>query len=374
MTFRNCSSSKSPLTLLQSEQREAHAYESRYRLLMTRALTLIRVYFTDALRDIASDVSKRIAERQLTDATTSALLYSKFRAGAPALKKMGLEIHKRAAPPPGSEPQVEGEYQSLLNELYQSYSAARGRLLVPLVRKRLADLSAAPNTGKDLVAFARATISYMRGLCMDEFELWHEWFEGDGGLYEFLDTMCEPLFDYLRPRIIYENQLPKLCEVCSIIQVRYIDDHDEAAEPVDRNKLEFSHLIKPALEDAQTRLVFLSLSVLRDSIERFKPDPADLECARKVRGTPTQGSRGRAPVLSGRKIASNGLSSNFPTTPLVVEEEGNDSLAFQWRYGSGASFQEWYPTLRKAIWLLSKIYRLVNVGSGLVAYARGMTC
>lgn len=299
----------------------------------------------------------------MTDTTTSALLYAKFRVGASELKKLGLEIHRRALPPPGSEPGTEGEYQSLMNELYQSYSAARGRLLVPLVRKRLAEIASAPNTSKDLVAFVRATVGYVRGLCMDEFDLWHEWFEGEGGLYEFLEAMCEPLFDYLRPRTIYETQLPKLCEMCSIIQIRYMEDQDDEDESRERTRLEFSHLIKPALEDAQTRLVFLALAVLRDSIERFRPTSADLQCAKRTKGAPTSGTRGKAPVLSGRKASANGNLQTLPKTPTVVEEDGADSLDLHWRYGTGASYQEWYPTLRKAIWLLSKIYRLVNVSA-----------
>ncbi len=336
---------------------------------MTRALTLIRVHFTDTVREIAADVSKRIAGRQINDTTMSALFYAKFRVGAPELKRLGLEIQKRAIPP-NAEPGGQGEYQSLKNELYQSYSAARGRLIIPIVRKKMAELAVAPSTAKDLVAFSRSSLSYLRGTCLDEWDLWQEWFDGDGGLYEFLEAICEPLFDYLRPRTIHETQLPKLCEMCSLLQVRYgkiragatgMEDQEEDIERTEINYLDFGALIRPALEDAQTRLVFLALAVLRDEIERYKPKPEDLDYPARNRKASLSRTKGRSPALSGKKDSSSSPQTLTPRTPMIVDEEGMDSFELRWRYDTAAAFPGWYPTLRKAMWLLSRIYQLVNV-------------
>lgn len=320
------------------------------------------MYFTDKLREVSADVSKRITERQLNDTTKSALLYAKFRVDAAELKKLGLEIHQRAFSPAG-DPGAPGEYQSLMNELYQSYSAARGRLIVPLVKKKMADIAAAPSTSKDLVPFARSAIGYIRSTCLDEYDLWHEWFDGDGGLYEFLEAMCEPLYDYLRPRIIREAQLPKLCEMGSLLHVRYMDEpENEYAEPAaEVEKLDFAHLIRPALEDVQTRLVFLALAVLRDDIERYKPKPEDLDYPAKSRKMSLAGRKASAPVLSGRKESTRALQADMAKMPEVVEEDNSDAFGLNWQYNNGGNMQGWYPTLSKAIWLLSRIYRLVNV-------------
>ncbi|KAI9728437.1 MAG: Golgi transport complex subunit 3 [Chrysothrix sp. TS-e1954] len=342
------------------DQKEATAYGSRYKLLLTRGLTLIRVNFTNTLREISSDVSKRIADRQLNDTTMPALLYAKFRVGAPELKKLALEIQKRAAPPMDAEPGAQGEYQSLVNELHQSYSAARGRLIVPLVRRKMAEISALPNTSKDLIAFARSSISYFRGLCLDEYDLWHEWFEGDDGLYDFLETMCEPLFDYLRPRTIHETQLPKLCEVCNLIQVRYMEDQDDDSDPDEPHRLDFSRLIQQALYDAQTRLVFLAQGVVRDDIEKYKPKAEDIDYPAKVKAIPLSGTKSKAPPLSGKKNATSSPKTPVPKAPTIVDEDGVDAFDLQWRYNSDVTYQSWFPTLKKAIWLLSRIYRLVN--------------
>ncbi|CAD6582195.1 MAG: Golgi transport complex subunit 3 [Alectoria sarmentosa] len=341
------------------KQREAATYQSRYRSLMTRGLTLIRVHFVGALREIASDVSRRIADRQLNDTTNSALLYAKFRFGASELKEIAQEIRKRAVVPVGAEPGAEAEYQSLMNELYTSYSATRGRLVIPLARKKIADIALAPSTSKELVSFARSSIGYTRGVCSDEYELWREWFEGETGLYDFLESVCEPLYDHLRPRIIHETQLLKLCELCTLLQTRYIHDQDEEAEPMEADQFDFSLLIHTALEDAQTRLVFRAQAILRDEIERYKPKKEELDYPSRNRQVSLSGTKSQRPrATSGRKGSNAEPTTPMPKTPMVVEQ--SDSPNGRWGFDTEAAFQGWYPTLRKAIWLLSRIYRLVN--------------
>lgn len=360
---------------LHPTHKESATYRSRYRLLLTRGLTLIRHHFTKSLGEIAADISKRIHGGQLKETTHSTILYAKFRAPAPELKALGLEIQKRAVPTPddvdaGREP----EYLSLLRELYQSYSATRGRLILPLVAKKMADLAADPQH-VDVLSFAKSSLSYVRGICLDEHDLWFEWFETEGALYDFLESLLEPMYDYLRPRTIHETRMEKLCDLCAMIQGRYMDvDSEEdddtessAASPSTSGrqlgrKLDFGNLIHPALEDAQTRLVFLALNVLRDSIENYKPKPEDLEVSPRAAITGINGAK-KGPVLSGKRQPST-LSTPIPKTPAVVDEDIDDGESmFSKRFAvetSTPSIRHWYPTLRKAVWLLRRIYRLVN--------------
>lgn len=232
-------------------------------------------------------------------------------------------------------------------------------MIIPLVRKKLNDIALAPSTSEDLVAFARGSISYIRGVCLDEFELWGEWFHGQGGLYDFLETICEPLYDHLRPRIIREDKIIKLCQLCTLLQTRYLLDPDDETEQVDANQLDFSVLIQPALEDVQTRLVFRSQAFLRDEIERYKPRPDDLDYPARNRGASISVTESQ---ISSKKMvpADAVVSLSKPTK----QEDGSDSLDqdSKWDFDeSQAVLSGWYPTLRKAIWLLSRIYRLVNV-------------
>ncbi|EMD00045.1 hypothetical protein BAUCODRAFT_119603 [Baudoinia panamericana UAMH 10762] len=351
------------------KQKDSATYRSRYRLLLTRALTLIRHHFTKSLADIALDISKRIQAGQLKDTTHSALLYAKFRVPAPELKALGLEIQKRAVPTPddvdaGREP----EYASLLRELYQSYSATRGKLMFPLVNRKMVELEATQQQA-EVLAFAKASISFMRGVCLDEHELWREWFETDGALYEFLEGLMEPLYDHLRPKMVHETKLEKLCELCAMIQARYMtleaDDEEEVAiyspapngAPTPR-KLDFASLVQPSLEDAQTRLVFLALAALRDGIENYRPKPEDLDWPRHA-AVHVNGVQ-KGPVLSGTRASV----PPTPVSPSAVEDLADDAQSMFSRHmgtdNVGKAEKQWYPTLRKAIWLLRRIYRLVN--------------
>lgn len=329
------------------EQKEAETYRSRYRLLLTRALTLVRTQFVGAVRETAAEVAKRIADRQLNDTTMSALLYAKFRVGAAEMKDLGLEIQKRANPPADAETGTEGEYQSLMNELHTSFAASRGRLVIPLVRAKLAEIAQAPSTSKDLVAFARSSISYIRGICLDEFDLWGEWFHGQRGLYDFLESICEPLHDHLRPRIMHELKLPKLCQLCTLLQTRYMNQGEDELEPPDLNELDFAQLIQPALEDTQSRIVFRTQAILRDEIENLKPKPADLDypALLKSKKVPT----------SGRK---DSRLASPPLSPTNGSESAYDRFSLSTTINSNLSTP--YPTLNRAISLLSLIYRLLN--------------
>ena len=347
--------------------KDSATYRSRYRLLLTRALTLIRHYFTKSLGDIAADISKRVQGGQLKETTHSALLYAKFRVPAPELKALGLEIQKRAVPTPEDvDLNREPEYTSLLRELYQSYSATRGRLILPLVSKKMAELASSTQQ-TDVLAFARSSMGYVRGICLDEYELWFEWFETEGALYELLESLCEVMYDYLRPRIIHETKLEKLCELCAMIQGRYMDveseeenDGDDARSSREGSvgngrltmgrKLDFGSLVQPGLQDAQTRLVFLALNVLRDGIENYKAKPEDLEWPKGTSITSANGVK-KGPTLSGKR-------NTTPATP-TAKNEGADDAEGLFKDGSTSS-QSWYPTLPKAIWLLRRIYRLVN--------------
>lgn len=328
---------------------------------MTRALTLIRGNFVAALREIYQTVSKKISDQQLNDTALSALLYAKFRVGAPELKQIGLEIQKRAVPPLNPDQSNEAEYQSLMNELHSNYSATRARLIIPLARKKLNEITQTPSSSKDLVAFARASISYIRGLCLDEYDLWGEWFHGQGGLYDFLETVCEPLYDHLRPRIIHETNIRNLCQFCTLLQTRYFLDPEDEIEQPDTNQLDFSILIQPALQDVQTRLVFRALAFLRDEIERYKPRPEDIDYpmrSKQVSLTTVTDTQ-----ISGRKDTS--AETVIDMTKTTKGDEAGGSAQEQdgkWDFETQTALKGWYPTLRKAIWLLSRIYRLVNVG------------
>jgi len=109
-------------------------------------------------------------------------------------------------------------------------------------------------------------------------------------------------------------------------------------DPFDRSQLDFGQLIQSTLQDTQTRIVFRTSSIIRDEIEHFTPKPEDLDY-------PANCNR-----LRRRSSAASGGNSPLPNDPAILEGS----------FDTETMFTGWYPTLRKCIWLLSKIYRLVN--------------
>lgn len=106
-------------------------------------------------------------------------------------------------------------------------------------------------------------------------------------------------------------------------------------------QLDFGIIVQPALHDAQSRLVFRTENLVINEIQKFVPKDRDLDYPRLLHVTSV------TPMSPA--VKSPGVS-----TPISGANDFFDNEVL---------FKGWYPTLRKSIWILSKIYRLVNVSS-----------
>ena len=62
----------------------------------------------------------------------------------------------------------------------------------------------------------RAGCSYLKQLCTDEFDLYREFFNtGEEQLYQYLETLCDYLYDDLRPHTLHWHE-PRLTAVRSL--------------------------------------------------------------------------------------------------------------------------------------------------------------
>ncbi len=122
---------------------------------------------------------------------------------------------------------------------------------------------------------------------------------------QYLESLCDYLYDDLRPRILHEPRLTALCEVCTVLQALMVLDipslpdasSDDEAELEEltldldqprRHKglrtLHISHLLQMVLQDAQTRLFFKAQSVIQSEIRYYVPKPEDLTYPDKLLG------------------------------------------------------------------------------------------
>ncbi|ORY35518.1 Sec34-like family-domain-containing protein [Naematelia encephala] len=355
--------------------KDAELYLIRYQQCMTRSMTLIKIYFINTIRALGAEVGKRLADKSLSETTTMALLYTKFNSLSPTLQPLLAELEHRVALTPD-------ELTSLLNECHSAWMSTRQSLIGGRVAEEVIRMDP---TASDLVDLTRVGCSYLKQTCLDEFNLYKSFFlSGESQLYGFLETLCDYLYDHLRPRILHEPSLEVLCSVCTVLQALMVLDVDSdeqqvldtpvstpgsyegsdyfgAKRPSSRrqasdsstimtrqdsqrkrrkplNRLHTEVLLKMVLQDAQTRLVFRAQALLRADVEYYAPHDGDLDYPEKL---------------------SKGVNARARQMAVSLDEEDDDAPAF-FSLPSAEAQESWYPTLRVTLWVLSCLYTHVK--------------
>lgn len=321
--------------------REAEIYLLRFQQCMTRAMTLIRMFFVGSLRALTADVSRRLSEKDVSSTAQMHLLYTRFRSVTSQLSPLLSELERRAEAHPE-------DLSALLSECHSAYFAARKGLLVGRLMEEIRGLDPAHT---ELVELTNAGCTYLKHLCTDEFNLYREFFNsGEDQLYTYLENLCDYLYDDLRPRILHETRLTTLCEVCTVLQALMVLDVAELPEePTDDGnlivdfdqpksrglgQLHISHLLQMVLQDAQTRLFFKAQSVIQAEIRYYTPKPEDLVYPDKL------------------------VAMRKPVSQYEIKEKDSVSQLFQ--LPSLDKKETWFPTLEKTVWVLSQLHDFVK--------------
>ncbi|KAI9489876.1 Sec34-like family-domain-containing protein [Zychaea mexicana] len=347
--------------------RDAELYLMRFRQCMTRGMTVIKMYLITTIKSLGYDIytqtSSNSADQPLALSKQTTLFYVKFRMISSTVKPLSIELEKRC--------EGHKEYQSLYQDTLNAYFQTRQNLLGPVISRKTQELG----PYGDLLAFARNGCAYMMNLCMDEFNLFYNFFRsGDDELYSFLDLLTSYLYDHLRPRIIHENNISVLSELCSIFQMYVLRDETftegDHSDNDSRPKLEFGHLIQNVLEDSQGRLVFRAQTYIDNDIQKYQPKQEDYEIH-----APPDNSMKTSIVLEGSKANAPLQNTEIPATLPIEEDTQSDTQSMKDRsekqnlsvstsdspLGQGTdSTRGWFPTLQKTLWILSKLYHCVQ--------------
>ncbi|KAI0279908.1 Sec34-like family-domain-containing protein [Russula aff. rugulosa BPL654] len=312
--------------------KEAEVYLLRFQQCMTRAMTLIKMYFVGSLRALTQDVSRRLFEQDVSDTAQMHLLYTRFTTVAGQLAPLLGEFERRARTHPE-------ELGALLSECHAAYFGARKSLLVARLTEQIRGLDP---TRTELVELTRSGCSYLKQLCTEEFDLYRAFFSsGKEQLYQYLETLCDYLYDDLRPRILHEPRLTVLCEVCTVLQALIVLDQsldDETEEDGEKNngfgRLHTRQLLQMVLQDAQTRLFFKAQAVIQSEIRYYAPTAQDLAYPDKL------------------------VAAQEALTRSENREKESISRLFE---GPGLNQREtWFPTLSKTVWVLSQLHDYVQ--------------
>ncbi|WRT68392.1 uncharacterized protein IL334_005368 [Kwoniella shivajii] len=198
--------------------RDAELYLIRYQQCMTRSMTLIKLYFVSVVKAMGQEIGKRLGDKGLSENAAQALLYTKFISLSQPLRPLLAELEARVSSNPD-------ELTPLLSECHSAWITTRQSLMGGRVMREVGGMD--PNAS-DLVDLTRSGCSYLKQTCLDEFNLFKHFFlSGESTLYEYLETLCDYLYDHLRPRILHEPSLQVLCGVCTVLQALMVHDISE---------------------------------------------------------------------------------------------------------------------------------------------------
>ncbi|XP_021942547.1 conserved oligomeric Golgi complex subunit 3 isoform X2 [Zootermopsis nevadensis] len=341
-----------------SKWRESSSYLTRFRHCLSRIVAMIRGHVVDVLEHATQQVLAPATHVPMAamHSTGFALCYGKFQASAARVKPLLTQVESRVTHSP--------EYQQLLTECHQCYFTQRELLLSSSVATSITELSVTHKG--DHCSLVRSSCACLVHVCQDEYQLFYQFFSQPTPLLtSYLEGLCTVLYDVLRPFIIHINHLETLAEVCSILRLEMLEEHvQNNPGPLEA----FGQVAWQLLQDVQERLVFRAHCYLQSDILHYKPAAGDLAYPEKLEMMESiaQSLQEQAALSLRHSESRSSLASIGSATSQEVARINSDSgVTFeQPRSRTGNSPADlhgmWYPTVRRTLVCLSRLYRCVD--------------
>ncbi|XP_006639077.2 conserved oligomeric Golgi complex subunit 3 [Lepisosteus oculatus] len=327
-------------------------YLAKFKQCLSKAMHLMKTHTVNTLQNLTTQLTKRDPSGVPSSENAFTLYYVKFRASAPKVRTLIEQIEQRSEKIP--------EYQQLLGEIHQCYLDQREQLLSPSITSTITDLTSQNN--KDHCALVRSGCAFMVHVCQDEHQLYNEFFSKPTvKLDELLERLCLSLYDVLRPLIIHVIHLETLSELCGILKNEMLEDH------VQNNMQQlgaFEAVVKQMLEDVQERLVYRTHIYIQTDIIGYNPAPGDLAYPDKL-----EMMEKIAQSLKEEQKKQLSLDSSFSDVQLE-DADSKNVIKSGTGEAPGARLHAsispadlhgmWYPTLRRTLVCLSKLYRCID--------------
>ncbi|XP_040281373.1 conserved oligomeric Golgi complex subunit 3 isoform X2 [Bufo bufo] len=327
-------------------------YMAKVKQCLSKAMHLMKTYTVNTLQNLTNQLMKRDPSTAPHSDNAFTLFYVKFRGAAPKVRTLIEQMEQRSEKLP--------EYQLLLGEIHQCYLEQRENLLSPSITTTITDLTSHNN--RDHCALVRSGCAFMVHVCQDEYQLYNEFFtKPTPKLDELLEKLCLSLYDVLRPLIIHVVHLETLSELCGILKIEMLEDHVQNS--VDQLGA-FDAVVKQMLEDVQERLVYRTHIYIQTDILGYKPAPGDLAYPDKL-----EMMEQIAQSLKDEQKRLQSPDASFSDVHLVDTEADNliksgssESLGLraQNTISPADLHGMWYPTVRRTLVCLSKLYRCID--------------
>ncbi|KAG8452311.1 hypothetical protein GDO86_004207, partial [Hymenochirus boettgeri] len=327
-------------------------YMAKFKQCLHKAMHLMKNYTVNTLQTLTNQLIKRDSSNTSSTDNAFTLFYVKFRAAAPKVRTLIEQMEQRAEKIP--------EYSQLLGEIHQCYLTQRENLLSPSIATTITDLTSQNN--RDHCALVRSGCAFMVHVCQDEHQLYNEFFtKPTPKLDELLEKLCLSLYDVLRPLIIHIVHLETLSELCGILKSEMLEDHVQ-------NNVEhlgaFAAVVKQMLEDVQERLVYRTHIYIQTDILGYKPAPGDLAYPDKLEMMEkiAQSIKEEQQKLHSAESSFSDVHLEDPESNNVIKSGTTESLGImpQNTVSPADLHGMWYPTVRRTLVCLSKLYRCID--------------
>ncbi|XP_046902260.1 conserved oligomeric Golgi complex subunit 3 [Hypomesus transpacificus] len=324
-------------------------YLAKFKQCLSKAMHFMKSYTVNTMQNLTSQLTKRDPLGLANADNAFTLYYVKFRAAAPKVRTLIEQIEQRSEKIP--------EYHQLLDEIHLCYLDQREQLLSPSITSTISDLTS--QNHKDHCALVRSGCAFMVHVCQDEHQLYNEFFsKHTHKLDELLEKLCLSLYDLLRPLIIHVIHLETLSELCSILKNEMLEDH------VHNNAGQlgaFDAVVKQMLEDVQERLVYRTHIYIQTDILGYNPAPGDLAYPEKLEMM-------EKIALSLKEEQSKLVSQESSFSDVQLEDRASrrssnasvESSRSQTSISPADLHGMWYPTVRRTLVCLSKLYRCID--------------
>lgn len=379
---------------------DADGYLARFLELQRRAFTMVRDHTVALLRNTSSQILKELREERVagtvirhTDLSDAGKEYLRFRTIAGGVKSFMAELHSRsiaAATTTSAGNRRRSSFRAgassdsfgnstnqnplystrstalqLFSDCEECYMDQRKRLIDPSVHAHVKSLA----EDRDMISLARNGSSFVLRVCALERQLYEHFFPSGNEeresqiLNKSLKSVCDYVYDELRPLILQENDLDKLVYLIEVLKTEILNDEVPRRGAAG---IAFAPSAQRAVADAQERIIYRAEVYLRDEIRGFTPTPIQLDYpGRLIRHQKLMESRSApsTPKMKAQSSKINDGDEEDVIEPLIQHEETRTDAeieAEKEEFKSGSIYSAWYPPVERTLRLLSMLYRCVD--------------
>lgn len=156
------------------------------------------------------------------------------------------------------------------------------------------------------------------------------------------------LYDKLRPIIIHVVHIETLAELCSLLKTEILVENVKTKSD---QLTAFEGVCSQMLEDVQERFVYRTHIYIREEILNYNPSPGDLSYPEKLE---------IMEQIAEKLKRTNSIPSSDSENSLSDVSGNNKQTS---RFSPQDQHGMWFPTLRRTLICLSKLYRCLDVSA-----------